>query len=111
MGKAWIRGSLEHGKELFSSFKSNKVIKIKSNRKSRNNSEKFSKKKSSEIQGVTITYLDCFTFQILIWLLACHHRNYACYHLPTRGRAGIKLGDVDKSKCIYNFCLLHACFV
>ena len=36
--------------------------------------------------------------KVLIWLIACHHRNYACYHLPTRGRAGIKLGDVDTSK-------------
>src|SRR3954463_3726032 len=45
MGKAWIQGLLEHGKEICSSFKSNEVIKIKSNRKSRNNSEKFSKKK------------------------------------------------------------------
>src|SRR3954468_17439634 len=53
MGKAWILGSLEHGKEICSSFKSNEVIKIKSNRKSRNKSEKFLKKESSKIQGVT----------------------------------------------------------
>src|SRR3954451_15375240 len=53
MGKAWIQGLLEHGKEICSSFKSNEVIKIKSNRKSRNKSAKFSKKESSEIQGVT----------------------------------------------------------
>src|SRR3954469_24966690 len=52
MGKAWIQGLLEHGKEICSSFKSNEVIKIKSSRKSRNKSEKFSKKESSEIQGV-----------------------------------------------------------
>ena len=26
---------------------------------------------------------------------ACHLKNYLCYHLPTRGRAGVKLGDVD----------------
>src|SRR4051812_4273613 len=53
MGKAWIPGLLEHGKEICSSFKCNEVIKIKSNRKSRNKSEKFSKKESSEIQDVT----------------------------------------------------------
>src|SRR3954464_3516681 len=53
IGKAWIQGSLEHGKKICSSFKSNEVIKIKSNHKSRNKSEKFSKKESSEIQGVT----------------------------------------------------------
>src|SRR3954465_6734975 len=52
-GKGLDQGSLEHGKEICSSFKSNEVIKIKSNRKSRNKSEKFSKKESSEIQGVT----------------------------------------------------------
>ena len=22
-------------------------------------------------------------------------QNYFCYHLPTRGRAGVKLGDAD----------------
>jgi hypothetical protein len=26
---------------------------------------------------------------------ACHLKNYSFYHLPTRGRAGVKLGDVD----------------
>src|SRR3954469_26050576 len=53
--KGLDQGSLEHGKEICSSFKSNEVIKIKSNRKSRNKSEKFSKKESSEIRDVTIT--------------------------------------------------------
>src|SRR4051812_27097973 len=52
-GKGLNQGPLEHGKEICSSFKSNEVIIIKSSRKSRNNSEKFSKKESSEIQGVT----------------------------------------------------------
>src|SRR3954466_7091488 len=51
--KGLDQGLLEHGKEICSSFKSNEVIKIKSNRKSRNKSEKFSKKESSEIQDVT----------------------------------------------------------
>src|SRR3954470_24709954 len=45
MGEAWNQGPLEHGKKICSSFKSNEVIKIKSNRKSRNKSEKFSKKR------------------------------------------------------------------
>src|SRR3954466_3851495 len=51
MGKAWIQGLLEHGKEICSSFKSNEVIKIKSNRKSRNKSEKFSKKRKFRNPG------------------------------------------------------------
>jgi hypothetical protein len=30
---------------------------------------------------------------------ACHLKNYfLCYHLPTRGRAGVKLGDADTSQ-------------
>jgi hypothetical protein len=30
---------------------------------------------------------------------ACHLKNYFfCYHLPTRGRAGVKLGDADTSQ-------------
>src|SRR3954466_6253929 len=53
LGKGLDQGSLEHGKKICSSFKSNEVIKIKSSRKSRNKSEKFSKKESFEIQGVT----------------------------------------------------------
>src|SRR3954470_15730211 len=56
-GKVLDQGSLEHGKKICSSFKSNEVVKIKSNRKSRNKSEKFSKKESSEIQDVTETAL------------------------------------------------------
>ena len=59
-----------------------------------------------------LNYIPCLPYlKILIWLVACHHKNYACYHLPTWGRAGIKLGDVDTSQRIYHFCLLHACFV
>src|SRR3954464_7224749 len=50
-GRAWIQGLLEHGKEICSSFKSNEVIKIKSNRKSRNKSEKFSKKRKFQNPG------------------------------------------------------------
>jgi hypothetical protein len=30
---------------------------------------------------------------------AYHLKNYFfCYHLPTRGRAGVKLGDADMSQ-------------
>jgi hypothetical protein len=30
---------------------------------------------------------------------ACHLKNYFfCYHLPTRGQAGVKLGDADTSQ-------------
>src|ERR1041385_5373921 len=47
-------------------------------------------------------------FELLICVLACHHKNYLCYHLPTRGRAGIKLGDVDTSQTYLYFCLFHA---
>src|SRR3954466_5701065 len=52
-GKGLDQGLLEHGNEICSSFKSNEVIEIKSSRKSRNKSARFSKKESSEIQGVT----------------------------------------------------------
>jgi hypothetical protein len=42
---------------------------------------------------------------------ACHLKNYLfCYHLPTRGRAGVKLGDADTSQTYLNFLMLHACF-
>jgi hypothetical protein len=33
-----------------------------------------------------------------------HLKNYYfCYHLPTRGRAKVKLGDADMLQRIYNF--------
>ena len=35
----------------------------------------------------------CFTCLIKIVLASCHLKNYLCHHLPTRGRAGVKLGD------------------
>src|SRR4051812_14560105 len=50
-GKGLDQGSLEHGKKICSSFKSNEVIKIKSDRKSRNKSEKFSKKRKFQNPG------------------------------------------------------------
>src|SRR3954464_11851754 len=65
-----------------------------------------------------MNYISCLPYlKVLIWLVACHHRNYACYHLPTRERAGIKIGDVDTSQTYLNFLLspcmfcvtLHTC--
>jgi hypothetical protein len=42
---------------------------------------------------------------------ACHLKNYFFYyHLPTRGRAGVKLGDADTSQTYLQFLMLHACF-
>jgi hypothetical protein len=42
---------------------------------------------------------------------AYHLKNYFfCYHLPTRGRAGVKLGDADTSQTYLSFLMLHAYF-
>ena len=38
-------------------------------------------------------------------------KNYLCYHFPTRGRAGVKLGDADTSQTYLYFLILHACFL
>jgi hypothetical protein len=35
---------------------------------------------------------------------------FFCYHLTTRGRAGVKLGDADTSQTYLKFLMLHACF-
>ena len=40
--------------------------------------------------------------------LAFHIKNSVFYHLPTRGRAGIKLGDADTSSSYLN-CLIVPC--
>ena len=39
------------------------------------------------------------------------HQKFCFYHLPTRGRAGIKLGDADTSQRIYNFLFFHAVII
>ena len=40
--------------------------------------------------------LQCFYINLIkIVSASCHIKNYFCYHLPTRGRAGVKLGDAD----------------
>ena len=36
------------------------------------------------------------------------HQKFCFYHLPTRGRAGIKLGILIRLQRIYNFWLFHA---
>ena len=36
------------------------------------------------------------------------HQKICFYHLPTRGRAGIKLGMLIRLQRIYNFLLFHA---
>src|SRR3954462_10929168 len=52
----------------------------------------------------------CFTSKSLYGCVACHHRNYACYHLPTRGRVEIKLGDVNTSQTYLQFLLVPCMF-
>ena len=41
----------------------------------------------------------------MIWHVRQHsHQKFCFYHLPTRGRAGVKLGDADMSPtCLYFF--------
>ena len=36
------------------------------------------------------------------------HKKFYFYHLPTRGRAGVKLGDADMSPMYLYFLLFHA---
>ena len=45
-----------------------------------------------------------------LWQLAFHIKNYLFYHLPTRGRAGIKLGDawyVSNVSIIFDWSMLY----
>jgi hypothetical protein len=53
---------------------------------------------------------------VKIVLDACHLKNYFCYHLPTQGQAGVKLGDawyVATVSIIFDaLCLFYTnCFV
>ena len=50
-------------------------------------------------------------FKVLIWLLACHHKNYAIFIYLLEDEQELSLGMFIRPKRIYNFCLLHACFV
>ena len=45
-----------------------------------------------EVLWSQLTMLCIWMFEIVI---ACHLKNYSFYHLPTRGWAGVKLGDAD----------------
>jgi hypothetical protein len=49
-----------------------------------------------------------------IWSRLCRcmspQKLFFCYHLPTRGRAWVKLGDADTSLTYLIFLMLHACF-
>ena len=48
--------------------------------------------------GSFIIYVSICHVIVKDLLVACHHKNYLGYHLPTRGRARIKLGDADTSE-------------
>ena len=50
-------------------------------------------------------------FKVLLWLLACHHRNYVVIIYLLEDEQELSLGMLIRPKRIYNFCLLHACFV
>ena len=55
--------------------------------------------------------LQCFTYtwSRLCWLHVTS-KIIVCYHLPTRGRAGVKLGDADTLQTYLLFLMLLACF-
>jgi hypothetical protein len=40
----------------------------------------------------------CFTALIKLWWCMSPQKLFFCYHLPTRGWAGVKLGDADTSQ-------------
>src|ERR1041385_5137682 len=50
-------------------------------------------------------------FKVLLWLLACHHRNYVVIIYLLEDEQELSLGMLIRPKRIYNFCFLHACFV
>ena len=39
------------------------------------------------------------------------HQKFCFYHLPTGGRAGIKLGDVDTSPTYQQFFIVPCCYI
>jgi hypothetical protein len=45
----------------------------------------------------------CSTSLIQLWWCMSPQKLFFCYHLPTRGWAGVKLGDADTSQMYYNF--------
>ena len=49
-----------------------------------------------------------FDYMIKTMLGIIPHQKFSFHHLPTRGRAGIKLWNADMLHCIYNFLLFHA---
>ena len=47
-------------------------------------------------------------YMIKFMLGSIPHQKLSFYHLPTRGRKGIKLGMLIRPRRIYNFLLFHA---
>ena len=46
-----------------------------------------------------------------IMLESIPHQKFCFYHLPTRGRAGIKLGMLIRLQCIYNFFIVPCYYI
>jgi hypothetical protein len=68
-----------------------------------------------KLEGVICIYVLLSTHNAYIYdqdcVGACHLKNYFfCYHLPTWGRARVKLGDADTSPTYPKNLMLHACF-
>ena len=58
-----------------------------------------------------ITYLDCFTFQSSYMVASMSPQKLCLLSFTYSRTSRIKLGMLIRLKRIYNFCLLHACFV
>ena len=46
-------------------------------------------------------------FEVIICVLACHHRNYCVIIYLLEDEQKLSLGMLIRPKCIYNFCLFH----
>src|SRR4051812_13495058 len=70
---------------------------------------------------IEILYLPCLCYHtmipVLCALLRCLSDRmllqelFVCYYLPTRDEQELSLGMLIRCKRIYNFLMLHACFV
>jgi hypothetical protein len=63
----------------------------------------------AHVLSTLISTLNALPSWSRLWWCMSPQKLFFCYHLPTRGRAGVKLGMFDTSQTYLSFLMLHAC--
>jgi hypothetical protein len=64
----------------------------------------------AHVLSTLISALNALLHWSSLWWCMSPQKLFFCYHLPTRGRAGVKLGDAWYVSNVSIIFMLHACF-